>query len=151
MQPYPHVYEVTADGTTTGEVTLSAPRLETLRTAPPKEFGGPGDRWSPETLLAASIADCFVLTLRALSRTASVVWDRVECRVEAVLERADGITRFTRVVTHANLTVAAGTDATAARGLLERAEKGCLIGNSLLAARHLEAAIIVAPPAPAQH
>jgi organic hydroperoxide reductase OsmC/OhrA len=149
VQPFPHVYEAEANGATTGEVTLSAPRLETLRTAPPKEFGGPGDRWSPETLLAASIADCFVLTLRALSRTASVAWETVECRVEAVLERVDGITRFTRVVTHVELTVAAGTDETAARGLLERAEKGCLIGNSLLAERHLQAAIIVAPPTPA--
>jgi organic hydroperoxide reductase OsmC/OhrA len=140
---------VSANGAPSGEVIVSAPRLEVLRTAPPKEFGGPGDRWSPETLLAAAIADCFVLTLRALSRTAGIVWNGVECRVEAVLERADGITRFTRIVTQATLTVPMGTDETAARALLERAEKGCLIGNSLLAARHLEAAVIVAQPAPA--
>ena len=148
VQPYPHVYEVSAHGAPSGEVIVSAPRLETLRTAPPKEFGGPGDRWSPETLLAAAIADCFVLTLRALSRTAGVAWNGVDCRVEAVLERADGITRFTRIVTQATLTVPMGTDEMAARGLLERAESGCLIGNSLHAARQLEAVIIVAQPAP---
>ncbi len=148
VQPYPHVYEVSANGAPSGEVIVSAPRLETLRTAPPAEFGGPGDRWSPETLLAAAIADCFVLTLRALSRTAGVAWNGVECHVEAVLERADGITRFTRIVTQATLSVPMGTDETAARRLLERAESGCLIGNSLHAARHLEAAIIVAQPAP---
>jgi organic hydroperoxide reductase OsmC/OhrA len=100
-------------------------------------------------LLTAAIADCFVLTLRALSRTAGVAWDGVECRVEAVLERADGITRFTRIVTQATLTVPMGTDETAARALLERAESGCLIANSLHAARHLEAGIIVAQPASA--
>lgn len=149
MQPYPHVYEATAEGARAGGVAITAPRLETFQTAPPAEFGGPGDRWSPETLLAASVADCFVLTLRALSRTADVDWDSVECRVEAVLERVDKITRFTRIVTHVELTVPPGTDETAARRLLERAELGCLIGNSLLATRHLEAAILVAQPAAA--
>ena len=41
-----------------------------------------------------------------------------------------------------------GTYETVAGELLERAEKGCLIGNSLHAARQLEAAIVVAQPAP---
>jgi organic hydroperoxide reductase OsmC/OhrA len=90
-----------------------------------------------------------VLTLRALSRTAGIAWNGVDCRVEAALEHSNGITRFTRIVTQATLTVPIGTDETAARGLLERAERGCLISNSLHAARHLEAAIVVAQPAPA--
>jgi organic hydroperoxide reductase OsmC/OhrA len=149
MEPYPHVYEATANGAASGEVRVSAPRLEVLRTAPPAEFGGPGDRWSPETLLVAAIADCFVLTLRALARAAGFDWRNVECRVEGVLERTAGVTRFTRIVTRVALTVPPGADEAAARGLLERAEKGCLIGNSLQAARILETTIFVAQDATA--
>jgi organic hydroperoxide reductase OsmC/OhrA len=144
MQPYPHVYEVTASGAASGEVTVTAARLASLTTAPPAEFGGPGDRWSPETLLVASVADCFVLTFRALARAAGLAWRGASCRVEGTLERVDGVTRFSRFVTHVELAVPAGTDEAAARQLLERAEKGCLIANSLSAARHLEAVIAVA-------
>ena len=141
-QPYPHTYEASSSGAPAGPVMVASPRLEPLSTAPPKEFGGPGDRWSPETLLVASVANCFVLTLRAVARAAGLRWLGLECRVEGVLERVDGITQFSRFVTHARLTVPHGTDEVAARQLLERAEQGCLIANSLRGARHLEAAIV---------
>jgi len=90
-----------------------------------------GDRWSPETLLIASIADCFVLTFRAVSRAARFQWLHVECRVESVLERIDGGSQFARYTTRATLTVPSGADEATARKLLEKAENGCLIANSL--------------------
>jgi organic hydroperoxide reductase OsmC/OhrA len=148
-QPYPHTYEATAVGGPTGAMTVASPRLATLSTAPPAEFGGPGDRWSPETLLVASVANCFVLTLRALARAAGFHWQGVECRVEGVLERVDGVTRFARFVSHVKLTVPSGADEAAARTLLERAEHGCLIANSLNGERQLKAAIVVAEAAAA--
>lgn len=141
MHPYPHTYEASASAEPTGAVAVASPRLETLSTAPPAEFGGPGDRWSPETLLAASVANCFVLTLRALARGTGIRWLRVDCRVEGTLERVEGVTRFSRFLTRAKLTVPRGTDETAARKLLERAEHGCLIANSLRAERQLDAEI----------
>jgi organic hydroperoxide reductase OsmC/OhrA len=71
---------------------------------------------------------------------------RVDCRVEGVLERVEGVTRFSRFVTHAKLIVPTGTDEAAARKLLERAEHGCLIGNSLRAERQLDAEIAAIEP-----
>ena len=142
-QPYPHTYAVTASAEPTGSVTVASPRLEPLHTAPPAEFGGPGSLWSPETLLVASIANCFVLTLRAVARAAGFRWLSVECHVEGVLERVEGVAQFSRFVTHATLSVPNGTDEAAARRLLERAEHACLIGNSLRGARRLEATIVV--------
>lgn len=141
-QPYPHTYEATASAEPKGSVTVASPRLEPLRTAPPAGFGGPGTLWSPETLLVASIANCFVLTLRALTRAGGLPWLGVECRVEGILERVEGVTQFSRFVTYATLSVPNGTDEAAARRLLERAEHGCLIGNSLRGARRLEAIIV---------
>ena len=142
-QPYPHTYEATASAEPRGSVSVASPRHEQLRTPPPAEFGGPGNLWSPETLLVASIANCFVLTLRAVMGAAGFAWRDVECRVEGTPERVEGVAQFSRFVTHAKLSIPEGTDEAAARRLLERAEHSCLIANSLRGARRLEATIIV--------
>ncbi len=143
MHPYPHTYVASAAGEGTGFVALASPQLPSLETASPPEFDGPGGVWSPETLLCASLADCFILTFRAVARAARFEWSRLECRVEGVLERVGRTSRFTRYTTFARLTVPEGTDSARARELLERAEQGCLIGNSLNGARTLETEISV--------
>jgi organic hydroperoxide reductase OsmC/OhrA len=138
MQPYPHTYIAAARAEPTGLVITESPGLDVLHTAPPKQFDGPGDRWSPETLLIASIANCFVLTFRAVSRAARFQWLQIECRVDGVLERVEGVLQFGRYTTLAVLTVPNGADEALARKLLEKAEHGCLIANSLRGARALE-------------
>jgi organic hydroperoxide reductase OsmC/OhrA len=141
VHPYPHTYVAAARAEPAGLVTTESPGLETFYTAPPAQFDGPGDRWSPETLLIASLADCFVLTFRAISRASRFQWLNVECRVEGVLERIDGVSQFVRYTTRAKLTVPSGADEASARRLLEKAEHGCLIGNSLRGVRELEVEI----------
>ena len=54
MQPLPHRYAVTAFASDTGTVTVTAAELPDIQTAPPTEFDGPGDLWSPEALLLAA-------------------------------------------------------------------------------------------------
>ena len=142
MKPYPHVYSATATGTVQGSVTAASPGLPPIATAPPAEFDGPGDAWSPETLLVAAIADCFILTFRGVSRAATFDWEQLECAVEGTLERVDGVTRFSRYTTRATLTVGAGADQAKARALLERAEKVCLVANSLRGERFLETTVV---------
>ncbi len=153
MQAYPHRYVVAAHGADGGMVSLTAPGLPTLETAPPPEFDGPGGVWSPESMLVAAVADCFILTFRSVARAVRFDWLGVECRVEGVLDRVSGVSRFTRFSTVARLTVAPGADIDKARALLERAEKLCLISNSLSAERHLELEVVNAdawrPPQPA--
>lgn len=148
MHPYPHVYRASAAGTATGGVTVSSPQLPDLETAPPPEFDGPGGHWSPETLLCAAVADCFILTFRGLSRAAKLDWSSLECRVEGTLERVDGKSRFTRFVSIAKLTVPAGSDLVKAHSLLDRAEQVCLVANSLTGERVLQAEVIEAGAAP---
>lgn len=143
MQPYPHTYHASASGTPAGNVAVSAPQLPELTTAPPPQFGGPGGQWSPEELLCAAVADCFILTFRAVARAARFEWLRLDCGVEGTLERIDGQVRFTRFVTVATLSIGADRDQEQARALLERAEHGCLIANSLLGLRTLQARVTV--------
>ena len=142
MHPYPHHYTVHARANSTGDVDLDADRLPTLRTAPPVEFDGPGDRWSPETLLCAAVVDCFVLSFRAVARASKLDWQALEASVEGKLDRVEGRSRFTEIVVRATLRVPAGTDRQRAEKLMEKAEQACLISNSLLAERRLEPTVV---------
>ncbi len=142
MKPYPHTYSVSAHGSATGTVPVSAQGLPDIATAPPPEFDGPGDVWSPESLLVAAVANCFILTFRGVSRAAKFNWERLECQVDGVLERVSGVTRFSKFTTRATLGVSAGADHAKAQELMERAEKLCLVANSLHGERHLVAEVI---------
>jgi organic hydroperoxide reductase OsmC/OhrA len=144
MQAMPHRYRVSASAAVAGNVALASAGLPDLVTAPPAEFGGPGDLWSPETLLVAAVSDCFVLTFRAIARASKLDWTSLECEAEGVLDRVDGMTRFTRIDVRASLVVPAGASESLAMRLLEKAEHGCLVTNSLLAERHLTASVTVA-------
>jgi len=145
MQDFPHHYAVTAAGTVDGDIELGAPRLATMRSASPAEFGGPGDRWSPETLLVGAVADCFDLTFRAVARASRLSWTSVRCEVDGTLDRIDRTTQFTALDIRARLDVPAGTDVDQARRVLEKAEHNCLISNSLKAAIHLETEVHSVP------
>ena len=142
MHPYPHTYRVSTSGSADGNVTVASPGLPDLPSAPPPEFDGPGGLWSPETLLCAAVADCFVLSFRAVARASKFEWSHLDCQVEGVLERAEGTTRFTRYLTRATLRVPAGTDKARAHQLLEKAEKVCLISNSLNGTSELHCEIL---------
>ena len=139
MQPLPHHYTVIATAKLQGEVCLESDRLTALVSAPPAEFGGPGDRWSPETLCVGAVADCFVLTFRAIARAAKLPWSTLRCEAEGTLDRQDRVTRFTAFIVRATLVVPPGTEEAQARALLERTEQTCLISQSLKASSHLEA------------
>lgn len=80
MKALPHLYRVAAHGSVAGTVRVTSPELPPMATAPPPEFDGPGGAWSPETLLVAAIADCFILTFRGVSRAARFDWEELEAR-----------------------------------------------------------------------
>ena len=142
MKAYPHHYSVKAQGSAGGAVPVTSQGLPEIATAPPPEFDGPGGIWSPETLLVAAIADCFILTFRGVSRAVKFPWKRLDCEVEGVLDKVAGVTQFHRYTTRATLTVILGTDQAKAHELLDRAEKMCLVANSLRGERILEAHIV---------
>ena len=142
MHPYPHLYVASAAGQPAGPVAVTSPRLPEIATAPPAEFDGPGDIWSPETLFVAAIADCFILTFRALAKASHFEWAGLKCRVEGVLDRSEGVTQFTGYTTHATLEIPPSGDVAKARALLEKAEHRCLIANSLRGTRALVADVV---------
>lgn len=147
MQDLPHHYHVKASAEGKANVVLSSHNLPDLETAGPAEFGGPGDVWSPETLLVGAVADCFILSFRAIARTAKLEWLTLECEVVGELDKIEKLTQFTGFKVKATLTVPADTPEKKAHTILEKAEKYCLITNSMKADSHLEAKVMLADQA----
>ena len=143
MQDLPHHYRVAATAQPKGDVELASAGLEAIQSAPPAEYGGPGDQWSPETLLVAAVADCFVLSFRAIARASKLSWLSLTCDVEGTLARVERTTKFTEFKINVKLTVPEGTDTERAARLLGKAEESCLITNSLSAETHLSAEVAV--------
>jgi organic hydroperoxide reductase OsmC/OhrA len=138
MHPFPHHYPVRASANQDSNVRLTAPGIAAIQSAGPVEFGGPGDLWSPESLLCASVADCFVLSFRAVARAARLNWDDLACDVVGTLDRVDGQTRFTEFAVKATLRIDSAADEAKAGKLLQKAEHTCLITNSLTAESRLD-------------
>ncbi len=144
MHPFPHNYRVRIGMAPDGEVSLDSEGLPQLRSLPPPEWGGPGGYWSPETLLLAALGDCTMMTFRAIAKASRFAWNELSADVEGTLDRVDGDSRFTVITIHVRLVVPAGSDAARAKHLLEKAEKGCPVSNSLTAVKHVEAEVVEA-------
>lgn len=144
MQKLPHHYTATATAGREENVDVGSEGLTVISSAPPAEFGGPGNLWSPETLLIAAVADCFVLTFRAIAGASKLDWISLTCEAKGTLDRVDNVTRFTDIAQHVILDVPQGTDKQLATRLLEKSERACLITNSLKAESRLEATVRIA-------
>ena len=131
MQNFPHHYKVKGITSDCGEVSLSSEGVTDITSALPKQFGGLGNRWSPESLLVAAVADCFILTFKAIARASKFDWVSLECDVEGILDKHNKTTMFIEFHMKAVLSVACGTNNDLAYALLEKSEHSCLITNSL--------------------
>jgi len=141
MQDYPHRYKASAQGGIEGIIDTGSPGLESIPAMPPPEFDGPGDKWSPETLLVAAVANCFILTFRAIARGAKFDWNSVRCEVTGVLDRVDRVTQFTEFYIDVSLRLPEGGNSHKAHRLAERSEQVCLVTNSLTGRKILNVAV----------
>jgi organic hydroperoxide reductase OsmC/OhrA len=62
MKPLQHVYTAQLSGGPDGYGMVCSSSLPDIRVAPPQDFDGPGDPWSPEHLLLAAVESCFLFT-----------------------------------------------------------------------------------------
>ena len=139
MKPLPHQYVVRLTAGPSGHASVEADGMPDLRAAPPLEFDGPGDAWSPEHLLLAAVESCFLFTLQAVARASRLEFTECRVTVEGTVDRADGVTRFTEIVLRPRVRLAAGADLDRARRVMEKAERACLVSASLATPVRLEA------------
>jgi peroxiredoxin-like protein len=114
--------------------------------AVPPEFGGESGYWTPEHLLLAAVASCYVATFRGMSEKSHLEFESIQIKVEGVIEKKDGYLCFTRLTLHPQATIYHETDQERTRLILEKAERGCLIMRSLEAQCSMQPTILVEAP-----
>ncbi len=112
-------------------------------TGPPKEFGGTGTEWSPEDLLVAAVVDCYILSFKAIAKASRFEWGSISCDATGTLDKVDRFPQFTGFKISVNLVVGPEADMEKAERLLHKAEKICLITNSLKADSELDIEVVV--------
>ncbi len=134
MQAFPHYYHVHSRATPVASVTTSGEGKPDLAVAPPREFDGPGDVWSPEELLLASLADCFILSFRAIAQASKLEWQELQCEATAQLDKVGSAVEFTAFELNGVLTLASDADEQRAERLLQKAKDSCFVSRALTVA-----------------
>jgi organic hydroperoxide reductase OsmC/OhrA len=144
MDAFPHTYTVSASGGSAGNLKTGAEGIPGLVVAAPAAFDGPGDQWSPEDLLMASIANCLILSFKAIAGASRLEWLEIHCESSGLLDKVERQLRFTSVSSRVRLVVPSADTVDKATRLLEKAESNCIIMNSLNIEGTLECDVVVA-------
>ena len=138
MKPLPHRYTVRLPGGPSGYASAIVDGMPDLRTAPPAEFDGPGDAWSPEHLLLAAVEACFLFTFRAVARASRVDFTACDVSAEGTLDRDGAAIKFTEILLRVQLSLPPGADRDRARRAVDKAERACPVSASLATPIRLE-------------
>jgi len=140
-----YTYQVDGFATTVRSGTLTSEGIQpAIAFSAPPEFYGQGGQWTPEHLLLASVAGCFISTFSGMAEFSKFEFLSLNLEVEGAIEKGEAGWRFTRITVRPRLRIASNDrDRERAQRLLEKAEKSCLIARSLACPLALEPAIEV--------
>ncbi|CUU38106.1 MAG: OsmC family protein [Fimbriimonadales bacterium] len=133
-----HTFSVSAEwtGDSNSVGSLQSPGGLHCHFAVPTDFGGPGGCPSPEEMLLAALASCYVITIAYMAELKKLPLQKQTIQVQGVVERDPQTRRlrFTRFEINLHFTVA--PDATDAQiesilKLAKDAKTFCLVSNSL--------------------
>jgi peroxiredoxin-like protein len=134
---YSYSTEVEWTGERTGD--LRAPGLPSLQIDAPPEFKGHDGAWTPEHLFVASVNSCFLTTFLAIAENSKLEFVSFKAGAKGKLEKLDGQAfMMTEIVLRPRLVTRNARDAERASRILEKAEKHCLISNSVKTKIRLE-------------
>lgn len=138
----PYFYQVKIEWQTETKAELTTGTLPRLIVSPPPEFGGPEGSWTPEHLFVAAVNSCFLSTFLAIARNSKMEFIEFNCTATGKLEKlAIGGLQITEIILKPILTLPAGVDLGRAERILQKAEKNCLISNSIKTQVRLESEI----------
>lgn len=125
---------------------LSAPVLPSLKVDAPPEFKGHEGVWTPEHLFVASVNSCFMTTFLAIAENSKLEFVSFSAGAKGKLEKlADQGFVMTEITLQPKLVLSSARDAERASRILGKAEKNCLISNSIKAKTKLEPQIEFTP------
>ncbi len=135
--PFFYETEVEWKGERKGE--LRSPNLPALAVATPPEFQGHEGFWTPEHLYVASVNVCFMTTFLAIAQNSRLDVASFCASAQGKLEKAEGVgLQVTEIILRPRVVVRSPTDLERTRRILEKAEKVCLVSNSIKTTVKLE-------------
>jgi len=124
---------------------LKAAVLPTLHVDAPPEFRGHDGVWTPEHLFVGAINSCFMTTFAAIAENSRLDFVDFDSKATGKLEKEqNGGLMMTLVVLRPSLTIRHARDVERARRILEKAERHCLIANSVKTQIQLDPQIMIA-------
>lgn len=145
MTQFPLFYENTIVWTGEKKGEVSGLKLPALQVATPPDFGGHEGFWSPEQCFVAAVNACVMSTFLAIAQLSKLSFETYEAEASGKLDKPEGqVMQFTEITIRPKLVVTHSKDLERAGRLLEKAEKQCLVSNSIKAVVHLEPQVTAA-------
>ena len=101
--------------------------------ATPPAFGGQENEWSPEHLFLGSISSCFMSTYLYFAQKMKFSITHLECHAIGQVELVEGKFKFTHIGVFPTVYISDGTLSEIADLAILKAQKSCLISNSIKA------------------
>ena len=145
-----HKYQVDLEWIMDRKGEISSPLLnQKVEIATPPEFakGMPGF-WSPEHLFTAAVSSCFMTTFLAIAENSGLEFTSLSCPAEGVLGKKEGKYAMTEILLKPVLTIPNIEDREKAEKIMIKAERACLISNSITSVVHMETEVLIAEDLP---
>ncbi|PKL12196.1 MAG: osmotically inducible protein OsmC [Spirochaetae bacterium HGW-Spirochaetae-8] len=127
-----HIYRTNVQWSTQRKGKLGNKGMPTIEVATPPEFpGGHPGIWSPEHLFVASAEICLMTTFLSIAEKSKLIFKDYLSEAEGHLEKVESAFQITRIIIYPKVVVASEDDVEKALKTLEKAEKYCLISNSM--------------------
>lgn len=147
--PEEHTYRVQSTYTTNRSgLTVAEGIQPSIHFSAPPEFQGQGGVWTPEHLLAASVAGCFISTFSAIADLSKMQFASLDLDAEAVLRKGEKGWNFTQIVVHPRLRIVREEDRERANRLLDKVEKNCFVACALAIPIEIKPEVILAEDLP---
>jgi peroxiredoxin-like protein len=134
-----YLYKTEVEWTGERHGELRAPALPNLPIDAPPEFKGHEGVWTPEHLFVAAVNSCFMTTFLAIAENSKLEFVSLNADAEGKLEKVEGQgLMITHITLRPKLVIKHRRDAERALRILQKAEKHCLISNSIRSETKLE-------------
>ena len=113
------------------ETSIKAEGKPAISITVPEEFGGSADKWTPEDLFLASVNSCVMMTFKAAAKKSNLKFKEYQSRVESTIQVVDRALTFSKISVNPKIMIESEQDKEKVLLLMKKAEKKCLISQSI--------------------